>query len=376
MSDQRLRSGICGWALVLLALPGVAWAQTAPTQTPDSRPDSALAEKKDELLPPPSTSADQAPQQAAPPPEVPITPPITLSPLMSPVGHVPYRADYRITWFADEPVKGQPQDLGYTQQDFSLVFPLWQSCANEFSGTVHVRGEIFNTNAILPDTKQPFPEDLWNIRFGTTYRHLFDNGWVTGGTVNFGSASDKPFHSINEMTAGVNAFLRIPQGEHNAWLFSLSYSPTAELSFPIPGVAYVYQPSEYFHATIGLPFQIMYRPCDDLMLEASYMLLRTIHTRATYRVCDRLRIYGGFDWADESYFLADRPNDNDRFFYYDMRLTGGAQIYPMKHVAFDLAAGYVFDRFYFEGAQFSDNQHNRVDVGDGPFVSLQALVRW
>src|SRR6516164_4467750 len=189
MADHRLCSGICGLALVLVALPGVAWAQSAPAQSPDSRPDSAPTDKKEEMLPPPVIPSDQAPQQTAPP-EVPITPPITLSPLMSPVGYVPYRADYRVTWFATEPVKGQPQDLGYTEQDFSLVFPLWQSCANEFSGTVHVRGELFNTNAILPDTRQPFPEDLWNIRFGTTYRHLFDNGWVTGGTVNFGSASD------------------------------------------------------------------------------------------------------------------------------------------------------------------------------------------
>src|SRR5207253_1235942 len=100
------------------------------------------------------------------------------------------------------------------------------------------------------------------------------------------------------------------------------------------------------------------------------------HAKATYRLSDRFRIYGGFDWANESYFLADRERVNDRFFYYDKRLTCGVRVLPMKRIEVDLSGGYVFDRFYFEGAQYSDNHHNRVEVGDGPFIALQTLVRW
>jgi hypothetical protein len=256
------------------------------------------------------------------------------------------------------------------------VCPIRQDAHDEWSASTNVRAEFFHTGAILPNTDQPFPEDLWNIRFGTSYRHLYDNGWIAGGSVSFGSASDKPFENLNVMTAGVSAFLRVPSGEHNAWLFSLSYSSTSELPIPIPMVAYIYQPSDQLRINIGLPFQVMYRPLDDLTFDFSYMLLRTVHARATYRIARPLRVYVGFDWENESYFLADRPKDNDRFFYYDKRVTAGVQLVVSKHVTLDLAGGYTFDRFYFEGAQYSDRNFNRLNIDDGPFASFQLVARW
>jgi hypothetical protein len=292
------------------------------------------------------------------------------------VGHMLPRADYRFTWFPEEPVRGQPTNLGYFQQDFSASLPVWQDCADEFSLTTHLRAEVFQTSAILPDTDQPFPHELWNIHFGGSYRHLFDNGWIAGGSVSVGSASNKPFHSIEEMTAGVNAFLRLPRGEHEAWLFTLSYSPTSELPIPIPGVAYLYQPSPEFRAVLGLPLMLMYRPMDDLTLDFSYMLIRTVHAAATYRLCPPVRIYLAYDWSNESYFLVPRLSDDDRLFYYDMRLTTGLRAVLGPHAAIDFAGGYVFDRFYFEGQHFSDNHLNRVDVGNGPFIGLRAEFRY
>jgi hypothetical protein len=294
----------------------------------------------------------------------------------SPVGHAIIRADFKETWFPSQAVKGQPTDLGYFQSDFSLRFPIWQDGPDELSGSVHVRGEFFDTDAILPNTLQPFPQELWNIHVGTTYRHQFENGWIGGGTLSVGSASDKPFHGIDEMTAGVNAFLRIPQGEHNAWLFTLAYSSNSELPFPVPGVAYVWQPTDYFRANIGVPFQIMYRPMEDLTLDLSYMLLRTVHARATYRVTRDFRVYAGFDWSNESYLLVDRPSENDRLYYYEKRLTAGVAANLGRHFTVDVSGGYAFDRFYFEGASYSDNHFNRVDVGDGPFAAVKCTLKW
>jgi hypothetical protein len=292
------------------------------------------------------------------------------------VGNAHVVVDFRTTWFPEETVSNQNTNLGYLQQNFSLSFPLWQDHTDELTGFTHVRGEFFQTHAILPDTGQPFPDDLWNIRVGSSYRHLFDNGWIAGGSVSVGSASDQPFSTFNEVIASVDAFLRIPQGEHNAWLFSLAYSPTGELAFPVPGVAFVWQPSEQFRAYIGLPFQIMYRPIDDLTLDFSYMLLQTVHARATYRLCQPVRIFAGFDWQNESYFLADRPTEDDRFFYYDKRVTGGVRTILTRHVSLEFAGGYEFDRFYFEGRHFSDRNFNRIDLADGPFASFQCQVRW
>jgi hypothetical protein len=291
---------------------------------------------------------------------------------------MPFRATYRASWLPDERVTGQPTQLGYVQQDLSFAFPLWHNgTADDLSASASVRNETFHTHAILPDTGQRFPNDLWNIRFGTTYRHLFDNGWIAGGTVSFGSASDKPFHSIDEMTAGISAFLRIPSCEHNAWLFSLSYSPTSELPIPIPGVAYVWQPSENFRANLGLPFQLMWRPMDDLTLDLSYMLLTTVHARATYRLWRPVRVYIAYASENEAYLLADRFDTNERFFNVDQRLTAGVQVNLGPQAALDLSGGYVFDHYFFEGKSITNGTHfNRIDIGDAPYVAVQFQVRW
>jgi hypothetical protein len=296
------------------------------------------------------------------------------------VGSFIPRADYRAAWFPQEQVQNQPAKLGYLQQDFSLNAPFWQCPGEEWSATVHIRAESFHTGAILPDTQQPFPDELWNVHFGTSYRHLFDNGWVAGGTVTLGSASDKPFHSINEMTVGATAFLRVPQGEHNAWLFSLNFSTNSEVLnyIPIPGVAYLYAPSDAFQAMIGFPFaSVFYRPDDDWILQFSYALLTNIHTRATYLALRPLRLYAGFDWSNESYFLVNRPEDRDRFFYFDQSVTLGLQL-PVRsfNAVFDLSGGYSFDRYYFEGRTINHQNFNRINVGDAPFVALRAAIRF
>jgi uncharacterized protein DUF6268 len=387
MSPWRQLVALALFTLALAVVPPAGLAQTAPAPPPSPDPAVTLPERQEEMLPPVSPLPEEGREDKPPAADSAVPPaggfsPFTnpaggFSPLFSPtVGHTPFRADYRVIWWPEEPVAGQPTRLGYEQQDFSVSFPLWQNATDEWSASAHVRSEIFQTQAILPDTRQPFPDDLWNIRFGTTYRHLFDNGWTGGATVSVGSASDRPFAGIDEMTAGVNAFLRVPQGEHNAWLFSLSYSSNSQLPIPIPGVAYVWQPSDCFRANIGLPLLIMYRPWDDLTLDFSYMLLTTVHARATYRLCAPLRVYAAYDWENESYLPVDRPNQDDRLFYYDQRLTAGLLFFLNGHLSFDLSGGYVFDRFYFEGRQLSDSHQNRIDVGNGPFVSFQSQLRW
>jgi hypothetical protein len=368
---------------LLLAVPLLpSFGQVS--EVPPAPPPAAPA---NDPLPPAPATTETLPTPARVPPVAPTNPadegpPLSgrgaLSPFASPVlGHLPFRADYRAIWYPNQEVAGQGTRLGDVQQDLSLNCPIWQDSHNEWAATAHVRSEAFDTGGtVLPATGQPFPSDLWNVHFGTSYRHLFDNGWIGGASVNLGSASDKPFHSINEMTAGVNAFVRVPAWGNDAWLFSLSYAANSQLAIPLPGVAYIWQPSDCFRANLGLPFQIFYRPVDDLTLDFSYMLLTHVHSRATYRLAPRLRLYGGFDWSNEGYFLADRVNVRDRFFYYEMRLTSGVQWMLGPHASIDLASGYAFDRYYFEGRGLTGQTNNRVDVGSTPILSLQFLTRW
>jgi len=113
-----------------------------------------------------------------------------------------------------------------------------------------------DTSAILPGAQVQLPGDLWEIKFGPTYRHKFENGWIAGLNVQVGSSSNRPFHSIDEVTARDTAFLRVPKGERNAWIFTLNYTNYSEYfsGFPVPGIDFLYSPNDDFTLVFGFPF--------------------------------------------------------------------------------------------------------------------------
>ena len=127
---------------------------------------------------------------------------------------------------------------------------------------------------------------------------------------------------------------------------------------------------------IGLPFSMMYRPIDRLTLEASYMPIHTIHAKAKYKLADWLRAFAAYDWANDSYALADRVDVNQRFYMYDQRLAAGLESKIGEHCFAELAAGLIFDRYSFEGKQWDTTQFNRVSFGNGPFVTLQGGMKF
>ncbi len=74
-------------------------------------------------------------------------------------------------------------------------------------------------------------------------------------------------------------------------------------------------------------------------------------------------------------YRADRPNRGDQLFYYEKRLTTGAR-FDLRHVELELSGGYAFDRFFFEGENYSDCHDNRLDIGAGPFVAVRVSIRF
>ena len=103
------------------------------------------------------------------------------------------------------------------------------------------------------------------------------------------------------------------------------YAPAGNLNFPIPGVAYLWNPSDSLRVSLGLPFSVMWRPIDDLTINLMYVPLTNVNARATYRMLPAVQVFGGFEWLQEAYFLADRTDRTDRFLGYEKRLLGGVR---------------------------------------------------
>ena len=99
---------------------------------------------------------------------------------------------YGATWYPSRPVSNSTvgEDFGLVRQDVSAAVPVWRNGGDMLMLSAGVRNSMFSTDAILPDSHQPFPSELWDVHLGTNYMHKFDNGWSGMLGINFGSASD------------------------------------------------------------------------------------------------------------------------------------------------------------------------------------------
>ena len=286
---------------------------------------------------------------------------------------------YSATWYPTRPVTNGPTgtDLGLVRQSVTGMIPMWKDGGDAVMLMANVGNSSFHTDAVLPDSNRAFPKELWNISVGMMYMHKFENGWTAGGGVNFGSASDKPFYSLNVMTVGFNAFLQMPSwNDRDFWKFSLMYSPVGTLNFPIPGVAYMWNPSDSFHMSIGMPFMVMWKPVEDLAINLMYVPLTNVNARATYRLADGLFIFGGYEWVQEAYLLADREDQKDRFMSFEQRLISGIRWNVRQHATFEFNAGYAFDRYYGIGQNQIGNLRDKIDIAPGAFIAASLRVRF
>ncbi len=290
------------------------------------------------------------------------------------------RSDYRFTYYPDRGVERQDTDFGLSEHRVSLYVPLFQDSANEWGLSAKTLVQDIDTRARFPEVGGRFPSELWDANAGLSYRHKFDNSWIGGLAVTGGSASDEPFNSLDEVYLRAVAMLRVPQGERNAWIFTLIYASDeqifGDLRIPVPGIAYMWAPSNRVRTVIGFPFSMVeVKPFESLTLDAEYIPLQTVRARATWEIFRPLRAYVGFNWDHDHYYRADRDDRDDQIFYYEKRLIGGVR-FDFRHVGFEVSGGYAFDRFYFEGERYKDRHDNRIDVGAGPFVVGKVSLRF
>lgn len=283
---------------------------------------------------------------------------------------------YRVQWQPSQEVVGQNQELDVFEQDFQFGAPVYMQTPHMLIFSGGIRYHQFNTSAVFPDSGLPFPDELWNIRVGKNYIYQFANGWSGGLNVNIGSASDQPFGDLRNYNFGAIGFVSIPVYDRDAWNLALVYMPMSQIPFPIPSVAYQWNPSDQFSMNIGLPFEVSYRPTEQWSFEASYMLLTTVHAQTTYRWNDQWKSYAAFDWENQSWFLDQRIEDNERLFLYEMRLVAGIQKKFRNNFTIDVTAGYAFDRYFFNGEGFEDRNNDRIEVGAGPFLAIEGALRF
>jgi hypothetical protein len=284
---------------------------------------------------------------------------------------------YDATWYPTQTVRGQSADLGLVRQGLSLGAPIWRNGGDMLLANFSVRNTLFFTDAILPDSRHIFPDQLWNLNLGFNYMHQFENGWSGMLMTGFGSASDKPFNSLREVTATLGGFLKIPAAnERDTWQFGALYMAGGQLNFPIPIISYGWNPSKSFQMNIGLPLTVHWKPMEDWALDLSYTPVLNINAKLAYHFAPTLKIYCGYEYLTESYFLADRETRDERFFSIEQRLISGIKHDIGESGLLDVNAGYSFGRRYGSGDTQFSNLKDRIDVAPGAFLGLRLSVRF
>lgn len=232
------------------------------------------------------------------------------------------------------------------------------------------------TDAVLPDSGQPIPDQLWLVETGFMQIRPLAGGGSIGGSFLFGTASDQPYAATRDLTLMAVGFYNRPAARaDDEWSFSLFYSPTSQLPYPLPGIAYVWRPNDRFEAKIGLPPALEWRPTDDWTFTANYFPLVNFNATARRRLADTLSLLAFYRSDTEIYFLADRVQNDQRFFVFDQRAAVGLEQTLGRGFTLEATASYIFDRTLFQGTSFTSGRTDVVNFDDGLGLSLQLLWR-
>ena len=281
-------------------------------------------------------------------------------------------------WAPATDVVGQPATLGMNAQFARVAAPLMPPTEGEplWIGIGRFGRLELATDAILPDSRLPVPDQLWLIETGLTHIRPLASGGTLGGTFLFGSASDQPFAAGRDLTLMAIGFWNTPaRNERDEWNFSFFYSPTSQLPYPLPGVAYAWRPSDSFEAKLGVPASLEWRPDDNWTLSAAYFPLVNVNVEARRRLGSGWEFVAFYRTDTQIYLLADRTLDAERFFAFDQRAAVGLERSLGGGFTLEALGSWLFDRELFQGTNFTSGRTDVVEFDPGPGLSLQLLWR-
>lgn len=285
------------------------------------------------------------------------------------------RAPFRLfaNYVPKQSVRNSPADLSANSIGGQIGLPLQIYTDGIWLATASFKTTELTTSAILPHSGTPIPDRLWDIRTGMFFTRKLRNGWTVGGLFNFGSASDDPYNSVDELTFTSIGFINIPARNRDTWDLSFFYSPTSQFAFPIPGISYHWRPSDQFEAQIGLPASVVYTPNDSFVFRARYTPLTDVLVEARQAIDRDWGLFARYQVINENYFLADRIDKDLLFTQFEQQIVAGLNFNFENGFSLDLSAGYLFDRRFFLDSDFDLNSKDLIKVESGAIFAAQLI---
>lgn len=295
--------------------------------------------------------------------------PIDLSLILSPkVNDFTFFGEVATNQYPTKGVKGQSSKIDLSEYRLTIAYQLWNSDSEEWFLLANYHRMELNTNAILPDGA-PVPDNLENFNVGLGYRRIYESGALFGSMLQFGSASDQPFDSADEVYVIGNVFVEIPYKEDDGWLFALNINSNRFIPV-LPGVAYHRRQPKY-DVVLGIPFvDARFHPTEKLSIKASYVPINAVYTELAYVVAKNTSVFTAFEWREFFFTRADRLDDDAFIEYDEKRLVTGIRFILPNVGRFTLSGGYAFDRTIGEGDDISSREDNEIEIGDALFANI------
>ena len=275
-------------------------------------------------------------------------------------------------------VRQQGAHMRYARHQVAMTMPLYYDGQTQWRLTTQASLLDLDTAARMPTTGEAFPRELWDIRIGGGYGHKQADESVLGVHATVGSAGDDPFATGGETAVSAVGFLYTPKSKTTGWLAYLTAQTQLDGTgaYAFPGVGYHVEDGR-LEALLGLPvIWAKVKPVESVAIQGFAMPSRVM-ADVTWTVLDGVALFATYDWEWQGYIRHDRRDEEDQLFYVEQRLWGGLEWDITENVKFVAAAGYGFDRRFFEADNFFwGSQRNRMSVGDGAMAYVRLRMKY
>jgi hypothetical protein len=242
---------------------------------------------------------------------------------------------------------------GHVPSDAKIRSNLILSRSNPDTLQVNTRLEMtqFTPATALGGATVNVPTNLLGVDFGGTYNHRLDNKDDWGIISSFGSDSDVPFNSINELDFQVTALYHDLIDPLHSWFFLINYSISRPFlpGIPLPGAGYlIINPENRTQIFIGIPFFAAWQFSPRWNAMFTYFIPYTVSSELDYHVTAQLKVFSKFEWYTQSWLRAFRPDNLNRIIFEQKRVTLGLSQPLGDDYFINFYGGFAFDQQVYE----------------------------
>ena len=225
---------------------------------------------------------------------------------------------------------------------------------------------VFSRYFELNNSASKIP-NFYNIQFGGSYRHYFEDGKSLGVIASFGSSSDKPFKNGSDGTVLINSTYQL----NEKWVILGNYSNNRTFlnNIPLPGFIYVQEQSRHETVMLGFPFIYVLKPFsgEDFSFKYIGILPYNHKLRVLYNRWSLFKPYIGYEQGPIAFFYSERTSEKLRTFWFERKAMLGLEKSFGPFLKIDFQFGHSFNREYFSAQSFARRHSDVRKIQDGVY---------